>query len=53
MIYIEFCCGHTNTDDVECSGYSNKVTSEEMINKIHDIMLGEDTRDSQDGKYFR
>jgi histone-lysine N-methyltransferase SETMAR len=41
--FTEFRCGRTSTTDAERSGRPIEVTNEEMINKIHDIVL-EDRR---------
>lgn len=41
--FTEFRCGRTNTTDAERSGRPAEITTEEMINKIHDIVL-EDRR---------
>ena len=40
---LEFRCGSTCTIDTERSGRPSQITTEEMVNRIHDIML-EDCR---------
>lgn len=35
--FTEFCCGYTNMNDAECSGRPNEITTENMVNNIHDI----------------
>lgn len=37
--FTEFRCGRTSTKDAERPGRPNDVTTEEMVNKIHDIVL--------------
>lgn len=41
--FTEFCCGRTSTKDAERSGRPVEVTTDEIVNKIHDIVL-EDRR---------
>ena len=36
---MEFSCGRTNTTDAERSGRPIEITTEEIIHKIHDIVL--------------
>ena len=39
--FTEFCCGRISTNDAECPGHRKEVTSQEMIDKIHDIVLND------------
>ena len=39
--FTEFRCGRINTSDAERLGCPKKVTSQEMIDKIHDIVLND------------
>ena len=39
--FTEFRCGRTSTETISSSGRSNEITTPEMINKIHDIVLNE------------
>ena len=39
--FNEFCCGRISTSDPERPGRPKKVTSHEMINKIHGIILND------------
>lgn len=39
--FTEFRCGRTSTSDAPRSGRPKEVTTEEMINKIHDIVLND------------
>ena len=36
--FTEFRCGRTNTETIPSPGRPNKITTKEMINKIHDIV---------------
>ena len=37
--FIEFCCGRASTETIPSPGRPNEITTPEMINKIHDIVL--------------
>lgn len=37
--FIEFCCGRTSRNDGEQPGFPNEVTTEEIVNTIHNILL--------------
>ena len=37
--FTEYRCGRISTNDAECPGRPKEVTSQEMIDKIHDIVL--------------
>ena len=37
--FTKFCCGRISTSDAERPGRPKKVTSQEMIDKIHNIVL--------------
>ena len=37
--FTEFRCGRTNTEAIPIPGRPNEITTPEMINKIHDIVL--------------
>ena len=39
--FIEFRCGHTSTETMPSPGRANEITSPEIINKIHDIVLND------------
>ena len=39
--FIEFCCGRISTSDVERSSHPKEVTSQGIIEKIHDIVLND------------
>ena len=39
--FTEFCCGRTSTETIPSPGRPNKITTPEMINKIHDIVLND------------
>ena len=39
--FTEFRCGRISTIDVERPGHPEEVTSQEMIDKIHDIVLND------------
>jgi histone-lysine N-methyltransferase SETMAR len=39
--FTEFRCGRASTEDAERPGRPNEVTTPEMINKIHDIVLND------------
>ena len=39
--FIEFHCGRTSTNDAERPGRSKEVTSQEIIDKIHEMVLGD------------
>ena len=37
--FTEFCCGRTSTETIPSPGRLNEITTPEMINQIHDIVL--------------
>ena len=39
--FTEFRCGRISTSDAECPGCPKEETSQEMIDKIHDIVLND------------
>ena len=39
--FNEFRCGHISISDAERPGRSKEVTSQEMVDKIHDIVLND------------
>ena len=39
--FTEFRCGHTNTETILSPGRPNEITTPEMINTIHDIVLND------------
>ena len=39
--FTEFCCGCTSTETVPSPGRPNDITTPEMLNKIHDIVLND------------
>ena len=39
--FTEFCCGRISTSDAEHPGRPKEVTSQEMFNKIHAIVLND------------
>ena len=39
--FTEFCCGRTSTETILSPGRQNEITTPEMINKIHDIVLND------------
>ena len=39
--FTEFRCGRISTSDAERPGHPKEVTSQEMIDKIHDIVLND------------
>ena len=39
--FTEFRCGRISTSDAESPGRPKEVTSQEMIDKIHDIVLND------------
>ena len=39
--FTEFCCGRISTSDAERPGRRKEVTSQEMIDKIHEIVLND------------
>ena len=39
--FTEFHCGRTRTETIPCPGRSNKITTPEMSNKIHNIVLND------------
>ena len=39
--FIKFCCGHTSTETIPSPGRPNEITTPEMLNKIHDIVLND------------
>ena len=39
--FTEFCCGRISTNDAERPSRPKEVTSQEMFDKIHDIVLNE------------
>ena len=39
--FTEFRYGHTSTDTIPSPGRPNEITTPEMINKIHDIVLND------------
>ena len=39
--FTEFRCGRISTNDAERAGRGKEVTSQEMIDKIHDIVLND------------
>lgn len=38
-IFTKFRCGRTSTNDVEHPGHPNEVTTEQIVNKTHNIVL--------------
>ena len=40
-VICEFRCGRTSTADAERSGRSFEIKTEEIVTKIHDIVLGD------------
>ena len=39
--FTEFRCGRTSTETIPSPGRPNEITTPEMINKIHDIVLND------------
>ena len=39
--FTEFRCGRTSTETIPSPGRRNEITTPEMINKIHDIVLND------------
>ena len=39
--FTEFRCGRTSTEAIPSSGRPNEITTPEMVNKIHDIVLND------------
>ena len=39
--FTEFRCGRTSTETIPSPGRANEITTPEMINKIHDIILND------------
>ena len=53
--FTEFRCDHISTSDDERPGRPKEVTSQEMINKIHDIVLNNrrlNVREISETKHF-
>ena len=38
--YANFKCGHTDTNDAECSGHPNSAVVPENTKKLHKLVLG-------------
>ena len=39
--FTEFRCGHTSTEIIPSPGRPNEITTPEIINKIHDVVLND------------
>ena len=39
--FTKFRCGRTNTETISSPGRPNEITTPEIINKIHDIVLND------------